>query len=296
MRPLARLVPERRPPRRPDEMSLVDVRRALARLARACLLLVHRPRRDLLGPALRAALLLLALLDVLVLTGTLRALLHSTRGHLAPPSKIGLERRGLPQPWEAKRDGGARWVECPTLDHRLEQIVLETDRWRIEGHLTLPREGYRSRLSDFVNQRDREFFSIQDATLTALDAPNEVQQVAFLDGRSQAHQVDRTDYCSGVIPVRSSPASPAAVCSWRLRPDAVANCQPAQPANCQLPTTQASHTPPTTPRRPKTSTQSHTSTHHSPKTAPHWLSRVRARNGLSADGRGGERPAPGSFA
>ena len=66
------------------------------------------------------------------------------------------------------------------LDHRLEQIVVETDRWRIEGHLTLPREGYRSRLSDFVNQRDREFFSIQDATLTALDAPHEVQQLAFL--------------------------------------------------------------------------------------------------------------------
>jgi hypothetical protein len=66
------------------------------------------------------------------------------------------------------------------VDHRLEQIVLETDRWRIEGNLTLPREGYRSRLSDFVNQRDREFFSIQDATLIALDAPNEVQQRAFL--------------------------------------------------------------------------------------------------------------------
>jgi hypothetical protein len=66
------------------------------------------------------------------------------------------------------------------LDHRLEQIVVETDRWRIEGHLTLPREGYRSRLSDFVNQRDREFFAIQDATLTALDAPHEVQQLAFL--------------------------------------------------------------------------------------------------------------------
>jgi Family of unknown function (DUF6812) len=66
------------------------------------------------------------------------------------------------------------------LDHRLEQIVLETDRWRIEGHLTLPREGYRSRLSDFVNQRDREFFSVQDATLTSLDAPEQVQQLAFL--------------------------------------------------------------------------------------------------------------------
>ena len=66
------------------------------------------------------------------------------------------------------------------MDHRLEQIILETDRWRIEGNLTLPREGYRSRLSDFVNQRDREFFSIQDATMTALDDANEVQQREFV--------------------------------------------------------------------------------------------------------------------
>ena len=66
------------------------------------------------------------------------------------------------------------------MDLRLEQIVLETDRWRIEGSLTLPREGYRSRLSDYVNQRDREFFSIQDATLTALDDPDEVRHMAFV--------------------------------------------------------------------------------------------------------------------
>jgi hypothetical protein len=66
------------------------------------------------------------------------------------------------------------------VDLRLEQIVLETDRWRIEGQLTLPREGYRSRLSDYVNQRDREFFSIQDAILTALDEPREVRQMPFV--------------------------------------------------------------------------------------------------------------------
>ena len=66
------------------------------------------------------------------------------------------------------------------MDLRLEQIVLETDRWRIEGHLTLPAEGYRSRLSDYVNQRDREFFSIQDAKLTSLDQPEKVEQMAFL--------------------------------------------------------------------------------------------------------------------
>jgi uncharacterized protein DUF6812 len=73
-----------------------------------------------------------------------------------------------------------RRIACPALDLRLEQIVLETDRWRIEGHLTLPREGYRSRLSDYVNQRDREFFSLQDAKLTALDAPDIVQQLEFV--------------------------------------------------------------------------------------------------------------------
>ena len=66
------------------------------------------------------------------------------------------------------------------MDLRHEQVIVETDRYRIEGSLTLPREGYRSRLSDYVNQREREFFSIQDATLTALDSPDLVQQVPFL--------------------------------------------------------------------------------------------------------------------
>ncbi|HEY7631798.1 MAG TPA: hypothetical protein VH817_13900 [Thermoleophilaceae bacterium] len=66
------------------------------------------------------------------------------------------------------------------MDLRLEHIILETDRWRIEGNLTLPAEGYRSRLSDYVNQRDREFFSIQDATLTALDSPELVEKREFL--------------------------------------------------------------------------------------------------------------------
>ena len=66
------------------------------------------------------------------------------------------------------------------MDLRLEHITLETDRWRIEGQLTLPAEGYRSRLSDYVNQRDREFFSLQDATLTSLDSPDKVEQMAFV--------------------------------------------------------------------------------------------------------------------
>ena len=46
---------------------------------------------------------------------------------------------------------------------------METDRYRVEGRLTLPREGYRSRLSDYVNRRDHDFFTIVDAELRALD-------------------------------------------------------------------------------------------------------------------------------
>jgi len=66
------------------------------------------------------------------------------------------------------------------MDLREEQVILETDRYRITGKLTLPREGYRSRLSDYVNQRDREFFSVSDATITALDAAETSRQATFI--------------------------------------------------------------------------------------------------------------------
>ena len=66
------------------------------------------------------------------------------------------------------------------MDHRLEKVVVETDRYRIEGNLTLPREGYRSRLSDYVNQRDRDFFAFQDVTVTPLSGEGEARSVPFL--------------------------------------------------------------------------------------------------------------------
>ena len=65
------------------------------------------------------------------------------------------------------------------MDMRHEDIILETDRYRIEGKLTLPREGYRSRLSDYVNQRDREFFAVSDATIVALDTDS-TRTAAFI--------------------------------------------------------------------------------------------------------------------
>ncbi len=61
-------------------------------------------------------------------------------------------------------DYSARLVEV-----RQENVVVETDRYRVEGKLTLPAEGYRSRLSDQINRRDQEFFTITDAQLVSLD-------------------------------------------------------------------------------------------------------------------------------
>ena len=55
------------------------------------------------------------------------------------------------------------------MDVRKERVVVETDRYRVEGMLTLPKEGYRSRVSDHVNRRDQEFFTLLDCSLSPLD-------------------------------------------------------------------------------------------------------------------------------
>jgi hypothetical protein len=77
------------------------------------------------------------------------------------------------------------------LDLREEQVMLETDRYRITGALTLPREGYRSRLSDYVNQRDREFLTLSDARIEPLDGSGaQARTAAFLMiGRSHVRLI-----------------------------------------------------------------------------------------------------------
>jgi hypothetical protein len=55
------------------------------------------------------------------------------------------------------------------MDLRQERVVVETERYRVEGSITLPKEGHRSRLSDFVNRREQEFFTLRDARFAPLD-------------------------------------------------------------------------------------------------------------------------------
>ncbi|MGD0279370.1 MAG: hypothetical protein ABSC11_08685 [Smithella sp.] len=57
----------------------------------------------------------------------------------------------------------------PAVEVRHQRVVVETDRYRVEGDITLPQEGYRSRLSDYLNRQDQEFLILVNAELNALD-------------------------------------------------------------------------------------------------------------------------------
>jgi hypothetical protein len=57
------------------------------------------------------------------------------------------------------------------VDFRHEQVIIETERYRIVGTLTLPHEGYRSRVSDFLNASDQHFVAMTDAEVVPLDGP-----------------------------------------------------------------------------------------------------------------------------
>jgi hypothetical protein len=55
------------------------------------------------------------------------------------------------------------------VEHRDERIVVETTRCRISGTLRLPRDGYRSRLTDYLNSAERTFVALTDVELTPFD-------------------------------------------------------------------------------------------------------------------------------
>jgi hypothetical protein len=55
------------------------------------------------------------------------------------------------------------------MQHRSERVLIETERYRIYGALTLPRDGYRSRMSDFLNSSDRDFISLTDVLMEPID-------------------------------------------------------------------------------------------------------------------------------
>jgi hypothetical protein len=72
----------------------------------------------------------------------------------------------------------------PSMDHRRERIRVETERQRIEGYLTLARDGYRSRVSDVLNASERDFITLTEATVEALEGgPRELHPFLTLARR-----------------------------------------------------------------------------------------------------------------
>lgn len=55
------------------------------------------------------------------------------------------------------------------MDYQDEPIVIETARHRIRALLRLPSEGYRSRLTDYLNSPERRFIPLTDAEVELLD-------------------------------------------------------------------------------------------------------------------------------
>ena len=68
----------------------------------------------------------------------------------------------------------------PVIEVRHERVVVETDRYRVEGDIKLPQEGYRSRLSDYLNRRDQEFIILVNVELLALDGSGRDWQTPVL--------------------------------------------------------------------------------------------------------------------
>ncbi len=55
------------------------------------------------------------------------------------------------------------------VEQRDERIIVETTRYRITGVLRLPRDGYRSRLTDYLNASERSFLPLTDVEIVPLD-------------------------------------------------------------------------------------------------------------------------------
>ena len=60
-----------------------------------------------------------------------------------------------------------------------QRVVFKTARDRIVGDLTLPEDGYRSRLSDLLNRQGLAFIPLTSAEVVPLDG-GAVQTHAFL--------------------------------------------------------------------------------------------------------------------
>ena len=66
------------------------------------------------------------------------------------------------------------------MEQRPIRILAETDRHRIVGVVLLPPDGYRSRLSDYLNTPELSFLALTDVELTPLSGTGPAEKHKFL--------------------------------------------------------------------------------------------------------------------
>jgi hypothetical protein len=66
------------------------------------------------------------------------------------------------------------------VELREERIIVETDRYRLSGVLHIPRDGSRSRMSDFLNESDRTFLAMTDVEIEPVDGREPPARRAFV--------------------------------------------------------------------------------------------------------------------
>ena len=70
--------------------------------------------------------------------------------------------QAMSQPEPAQAD------DASSVDQRQERVRIETAHHRIEGVVTLARDGYRSRVSDVLNASERDFITLTEVTVAPL--------------------------------------------------------------------------------------------------------------------------------
>jgi hypothetical protein len=63
---------------------------------------------------------------------------------------------------------------------RRQRVRIETDRHAIEGTLQMPSEGYRSRMTDFLNAHEQDFVAVTDARIEWLDGTRRAEELAYV--------------------------------------------------------------------------------------------------------------------
>ena len=66
------------------------------------------------------------------------------------------------------------------MQFRRERVRIETARHEIEATLQLPQEGFRSRLTDFLNASGEDFLALTDADVRWLDGSREPEHHVYL--------------------------------------------------------------------------------------------------------------------